>query len=208
MSSATTASRSIRSGSSNRKIEQRYPLGTGARRFTFQRAYASITDRTLSCDHWEANKGDTSSSPYNAPSTDQSSTVAYTVRYANEPLIWEVRGPKVFGPRLCLIEVPSAAGAPSYSVTATVTRFPAGGLATSLRPAAVAHPASQDSAEGMGYPAIYLSDRRVTVASQLYQPRLTDWDGISQTIGSASTTPDSASAMPIWFSRNLRTTSI
>jgi hypothetical protein len=174
-------------GSSNRKIEQRYLLGTGARRFTFQRAYASITDRNALRDHWEANKGGYQQFTYNAPSTDQSSTVAYTVRYANEPLIWEVRGPKVFGLQALLIEVPSAAGAPSYSVTATVTRFPAGGLATSLLgQQQLLIPLLKIQPKESGYSAIYLSDRRVTVAGQLYQPRLTDWDGISQTIGSAS----------------------
>lgn len=174
-------------GSSNRKIEQRYLLGTGARRFTFQRAYASITDRNALRDHWEANKGGYQQFTYNAPSTDQASTVAYTVRYANEPLIWEVRGPKVFGLQALLIEVPSAVGAPSYSVTATVTRFPAGGLAASLLgQQQLLIPLLKIQPKESGYPAIYLSDRRVTVASQLYQPRLTDWDGISQTIGSAS----------------------
>jgi hypothetical protein len=34
-----------------------------------------------------------------------------------------------------------------------------------------------------GYPAIYVSERRCTIGSQLYQARLLEFDGIAQSIG-------------------------
>ncbi len=174
-------------GSANRKIEQRYLLGAGARIFTFQRERMSKTQRDALRDHWEANKGAYQQFTYNAPSTDQATTAAYTVRYGNDPLLWQVQGPKSFGCRVVLKEVPSPGSAPSYTVTATVTRFPAGGLAASLLgQEQLLVPLIKIQPKESGYAAIYLSDRRCTVGGQLYQPRLTDWDGISQTVGSAS----------------------
>lgn len=172
-------------GSSNRKVEQRYLLGSGARIFTFQRAYMSKAQRDSLQSHWEANKGGLQQFTYNAPSTDQATTVPVTVRYAADPLIWEVRTAKTYGCKVQLIEVASVG--PTYSVTATVTRLPSGGLATALlSQAQLLIPLVKIQPKESGYATIYLSDRRVTVGGQLYQPRLVDWDGISQTIGSAS----------------------
>lgn len=172
-------------GASNRKIEQRYLRGTGSRVFTVQRSYMSETERNALRDHWEANKAGYQQFTYNAPSTDQQTTTPVTVRYANEPLTWEVQGPKVYGARVTLKEVVTSG--PSYSVSATVTRFPSGGLATSLlAQAQLLIPLVKITCKQTGYPVIYLSDRLVTVAGQLYQPRLVDWAGISQTMGSAS----------------------
>lgn len=174
-------------GSANRKIEQRFLLGTGSRIFTLQRALLSLTQWNALRDHWETNKGGYQPFTFHAPTTDQTSTTAITVRYATEPLLREVRSPNMFSCQVSLIEVPSTGGAPSYSVSATVTCFPAGGLSTALlQQAQLLIPLIKIQVKQSGYPAIYLSDRRVTVAGQLYQPRLTDWDGISQTTGSAS----------------------
>lgn len=171
-------------GSSNRKIEQRYLLGTGARVFTVNRSLMSETERDALRDHWEDAKGGYKQFEYEAPEADQTTTT-YTVRYANEPLVWSVRGPRTFAAKVTLIEVPSSP--PSYSVSATVTRFPSGGLATTLLGQAhVIIPLVKITAKEAGYPAIYVSDRRVTVGGQLYQARILSWDGISQSMGSAA----------------------
>ena len=42
------------------------------------------------------------------------------------------------------------------------------------------------TAKDTGYAVMYLADRRVTVDGQLFQPRILDWDGISQRLGSQS----------------------
>lgn len=172
-------------GSSNRKIEQRYLLGTGARIFTVNRSHMNLTERDALRDHWEDNKGGYQQFTYNVPTTDQTSTEAVTVRYASEPLVWSVGGPRSFGARVALNEI--VASGPSYSITATVSRFPSGGLATALlEQAQLLIPLIKITCKDGAYPVIYLSDRLCTVGGQLYQPRLTSWDGISQTVGSAS----------------------
>lgn len=173
--------------SSNRKIEQRYVLGTGTRTFSLTRRFMRESQRAALMSHWETNKGGYGAFTYNAPSTDQASTVAYTVRYAGEPIIIQSAGPHAWSCRVTLKEIPETASAPSYSISSTVTRFPSGGLTTALlSQQQMMIPLLKITPRQSGYTVIYLSDRRVTVGGQLYQPRLLNWDGISQSLGSAS----------------------
>lgn len=172
-------------GSSNRKISQRYLLGTGSRLFTITRQHISTADRNSLRDHWETNKGPTHQFLYAFPDTDQAATTNVLVRYESEPLVWDVRSPKTFGTTVQLREVIESG--PSLSITSTVTRYPSGGLPTALlSQAQLLIPLVKITVREVGYPVIYLSDRLITVGGQLYQPRLTDWDGISQTLGSGS----------------------
>lgn len=172
-------------GAGNRKREQRFLIGTGARAFTIQRSTLSMDQLTSLRDFWEARNGPLAQFPYAAPNPDGTTTTV-TCRFANEPLSWQVLVGSIRASGQCrLIEVPSSS--PSYSISSTVNRFPTSGLETALL--------SQDheifpiikiTPKQSGYPAIYVSDRRVTVGGQLYQARLLEWSGISQTIGSAS----------------------
>ncbi|MCX7668483.1 MAG: hypothetical protein N2439_00225, partial [Anaerolineae bacterium] len=86
---------------------------------------------------------------------------------------------------ITLIEIPQSL--PSYPLNQTATRFPPAALQTALLwqvqeiiPLIGIQPLEP------GYPAIYVSDRRCTIGSQLYQARLLAWDGISQSIGGES----------------------
>lgn len=174
-------------GAGNRKREQRYLLGTGARKFTVYRTALNNAAREALRDFWEARSGPYGAFTYNAPSDDGASTTAYTVRFANEPLSWQMIGPAMAQGQCVLIEIPADGAAPSYSISSTVTRFPAGGLATSLlNQEQELLPLLKITAKASGYPAMYISDRRVTVGGQLYLARMTNWDGISQSIGSGS----------------------
>lgn len=171
-------------GAGNMKREQRYLLGTGARRFVFQRATCSLADLATLRDFWEARKGGYQPFTYAAPNADQTTTNVTCV-FTPEPLTWQVLGSAVVNVRCVLIEVPSTA--PTYTVSSTVSRFPSGGLATALLDQEQEIiPLVVMTSKESGYPAMHMSDRRCTVGGQLYQSRLLDWDGISQTIGSGS----------------------
>ena len=77
-------------GSGNAKIEQRFLLGAGAKRFTVRRAFLRDADRRALRDFWESKYGPYGAFTYNAPNDDGNGTTAYTCRFANEPLSWEM----------------------------------------------------------------------------------------------------------------------
>jgi len=64
-------------GSGNAKIEQRFLLGAGAKRFTVRRALR---------DFWESKYGPYGVITYSAPNDNGNGTTAYICRFANEPL--------------------------------------------------------------------------------------------------------------------------
>jgi len=172
-------------GSGNAKIEQRFLLGTGAKRFTVRKARLRETERIALRDFWETKYGPNGAFTYNAPNDDVVGTTAYTCRFANEPLSWEVLGAAVCSVGVTLIEIPSSS--PTYTLNQTVTRFPPQALQTALlSQVQQIIPLVKIVAKQPGYPAIYVSDRRCTIGSQLYQARLLEFDGISQSIGNES----------------------
>jgi hypothetical protein len=73
-------------GSGNAKIEQRYLLGTGARRFTIRRSWLRDADRIALRNFWESKYGPYGACTCNAPSDSGVGTTAYT----SEPLSWEI----------------------------------------------------------------------------------------------------------------------
>ena len=170
-------------GSANAKIEQRFLLGTGAKRFTVHRARLYDADRTALKNFWETKYGPYGAFTYNAPDDDGAGTTAYTCRFANEPLSWQMVADWVCSVGVNLIEIPSSP--PTYTLNSTVTRFPSAGLRTALlSQVQQLVPLIKIQPLQTGYPAIYVSDRRCTVGEQLYQARLMDFDGISQGMGS------------------------
>jgi len=172
-------------GSGNAKIEQRFLLGTGAKGFTVRKARLRETDRIAVRDFWEQHYGPYGAFIYNAPNDDGQGTTQYTCRFANEPLSWEMLGAAVCSVGVTLIEIPSSS--PTYTLSQTVARFPPQALQTALL-AQVQEiiPLIKIIPKEPGYPAIYVSDRRCTIGSQLYQARLLQFDGIAQTIGNES----------------------
>ncbi len=171
-----------RFGSANAKIEQRFLLGNGAKRFTVRKAYLRESDRVGLRDFWESKSGPYGAFTYNAPNDDGVGTTAFTCRFANEPLSWEMLSDAVSMLGVTLIEIPSTS--PIYTLNQTVTRFPTAALASALlSQTQQLIPLVKIQPLQVGYPAIYVSDRRCTVGTQLYQARLLDFDGISQSIG-------------------------
>ena len=169
-------------GSGNAKIEQRFLLGTGARRFTVRRTWMNDAQRIALRNFWESKYGPYGAFTYNAPNDDGNGTTAFTCRFANEPLSWQMVADWVCSVGVTLVEIP--AGTPAYTLNSTVTRFPSEGLKTALlSQVQQVVPLIKIQPLQAGYPAIYLSDRRCTVGGQLYQARLIDFDGISQGMG-------------------------
>ena len=172
-------------GSGNAKIEQRFLLGTGARRFTVRRTWMNDTQRISLRNFWESKYGPYGAFTYNAPNDDGNGTTAITCRFENEPLSWAMVADWICSIGVTLVEIPSST--PAYTLNSTVTRFPSDGLKTALlSQVQQVVPLIKIQPLQAGYPAIYLSDRRCTVGGQLYQARLIDFDGISQGMGNES----------------------
>jgi len=174
-----------RFGSGNAKIEQRFYLGNGARRFTVRKARMREADRIALKNFWENHYGPYGAFTYNAPDDDGVGTTAYTCRFADEPLSWEFLSDQISSAGVTLIEIPSSP--PTYTLNSTVTRFPSSGLQTALlSQVQKIIPLVKIQPRETGYPAIHVSDRRCTVGAQLYQARLLEFEGISQSIGNES----------------------
>jgi hypothetical protein len=172
-------------GSGNAKIEQRFLLGTGARRFTVRKQWARDADRIALRNFWETKYGPYGAFTFNAPNDDGTGTTAVTCRFANEPLSWEMVADWACSLGVTLIEIPT--GSPSYTLNQTVNRFPSASLKTALlSQVQEIIPLVRIQPPESGYPAIHLSDRRCTIGGQLYQARLLEFDGISQSIGNES----------------------
>jgi hypothetical protein len=172
-------------GTGNAKIEQRFLLGTGARRFTVRRTWMNDTQRIALRNFWESKYGPLGAFTYNVPNDDGNGTTALICRFANEPLSWQMVADWVCSLGVTLIEIPS--GNPVYALNSTVTRFPSGALQTALlSQVQQVIPLIKIQPLEAAYPAIYLSDRRCTIGAQLYLPRLIDFDGISQGMGNES----------------------
>ena len=94
-------------GTGNAKIEQRFLLGTGARRFTVRRTWMNDAQRTSLRNFWESKYGPLGAFTYNAPNDDGNGTTAFTCRFANEPLSWQMVADWVCSLGVTLIEIPS-----------------------------------------------------------------------------------------------------
>jgi len=172
-------------GSSNAKIEQRFYRGSNAKHFVVRRSRLSEAGRIALRDFWEGKYGAYGAFTYNCPNDTGVGTTAYTVRFADEPLSWEFLADTVSSIGVTLIEIPTTA--PTYTVNSTSTRFPSSDLQSALlSQTQEIIPMIKVQPRTVGYPAIYVSDRNCTIGGQLYQPRLINFDGISQGIGGES----------------------
>src|SRR6185369_13069604 len=109
---------------------------------------------------------------YAAPQEDHS-LVNKTVCFENQPLTFEDFASTITNIGLTFVEVVNPASAPTYSLASTVTRFPDSTLTTALL-AQVQEiiPLVKIRVLDGAVSDIFLSDRRVTIGSQLYLPRL------------------------------------
>ncbi len=96
-------------GSGNAKIEQRFLLGTGARRFSVRRTWMNDAQRIALRNFWESKYGPYGAFTYNAPNDDGNGTTAFTCRFANEPLSWQMVADWVCSVGVTLVEIPAGA---------------------------------------------------------------------------------------------------
>lgn len=163
----------------NRKIEQRFVKGDGMRRFVVQKSVLTKAESDALYLFWSERKGPYQ--PFQYTHTDAAGgTETVYVRFADAPFEFDWVAAAVVSTGLELVEVPWDAQAnnwatPDYTVASTDTRFPGGALATALTsqlhrlvPLLVITP--RDTSKIMR-----LSDRRCTVAGDLFQARLVDW---------------------------------
>ena len=163
---------SHRYGSGATLQSQRYFVGSGARRFQFAKKVLSITDRKTLVNFYNATQGGFQSFVYEAPNDDRITTTAYTVVFDTPPLsIEDLANRCQTGITFC--EIVNPASAPTYSVNSTCVRFPSNTLATALlSETQQIIPLIHIKVVDPAVPDIYLSDRRVTIGSQLYLPRV------------------------------------
>lgn len=172
-------------GSGNAKVEQRFLLGTGARRFTIRKQWLRDAERIALRNFWESKYGPYGAFTYIAPNDNGLGTTPVICRFANEPLSWEMVADWACSLGVTLIEIPQAS--PSYSMSQSVNRFPPAALQTALlSQVQQIIPLVRIQPLQPGYPAIYVSDRRCTIGGQLCQARLVEFDGISQSVGNES----------------------
>jgi len=171
-----------RFGSANAKVEQRFLLGTGAKRFTVRRSRLRESERVALRDFWENQYGPFGAFYYDAPNEDGNGTTRYVCRFENEPLSWEMVSDFVCSIGATLVEIPTSS--PTYTLNATLSRFPSSELSAALL-AQVQQliPLVKIQPLEAGYAAIHVSDRRCTIGGQLHQARLVDFDGVSQSLG-------------------------
>jgi phage-related protein len=177
-------------GAGNAKREQRFYLGPGAREWQISQE-VDETERVALRNFWEARQGSYQPFTFNAPLED-GTTETVTAQFKNEPLTWDNQVGLTATIQVNLIEVNTGDG-PTYTLTSTSTRFPSVGLATQLEGQQITLvPLVKIQPRASGYPAIYVSDRRCTLGSQLYQARLLRWEGIGQVaVGLPATDPES-----------------
>lgn len=166
--------------SANGKIEQRFKLGPARVVHRFERQNLCEADVKALRDFWIARSGPYQPFTYNAPADDHGDAAsAVTVRFADETLTLDHLAAACRA-GLEMVEIPSSA--PSYTVSATLDRFPSAGFATALlEQEHEIVPLLKIRVSEAAVSDVLLSDRRCTVGGSLYLERLLGWSGVVQT---------------------------
>jgi len=167
------------------KVEQRFVLGAGQRRFRIQRVRLACNEYDQLRAHWEQAYGVYAkfSMLYQTP---DGQVDTYTCRYENPTISFDQMIGMLMGVSgLTLLEIP--AQVPPFTSVARVERFPDATLAAALT-SDLQHVVPlikiQDRAQKTG--PLYISNQRLVVDGNLYLPRLQSWEGIQQSLGESS----------------------
>lgn len=163
------------------KVEQRFYRGDGLRRLSLNCAAMNSTEKAALVAFLEARKG--SYQPFTlAWKENDGTSTNLTVRLEAPAAALQRAQDNQWSASIDVIEEPGTA--PTYDVTETLSRFPSEALETALlEQVQEVIPLVTIT---VGEHTIRLSDRRVTIGGNLYQPRILSWDGISQSLGEAS----------------------
>lgn len=181
-------------GALDAKAEQRFAVGIGPRKFAFRRQHLSMRDRASLVSFWESLQGAWKSFTYNVPNPDQTtSPTKVTWEYAPLSIQYLANACQV---GFNFIEVPNPSAAPAYPVNSTCLRFPSNTLQTALlSQVQQIIPLVHIRVREQAVPDIYLSDRRCTVAGQLYLPRVLGLANRDRT----SSSPRTSRGLPTTF---------
>ncbi len=167
--------------SANRKISQRYVLGTGAQKITVGRSYLNDSDREALLLFWNEQGGAAKPFWLDIPNQAGDETTRYVAYFADPTISFEAINDGLSKFTVTLVVCPD--GAPEYEIASTANRFPSASLNDALlEQTQVIFPLISIFPLGSDTP-IHVSDRRCTVGGVAYEPRLLDWSGIGQTIG-------------------------
>lgn len=186
-----------RLGAVDLKREQRFYIGPNPRTWQIDLPEMDHTEYSALFNFWETQSGSTTPFTFYLPLEDQTTTTV-TVLFANQPFLVSYIAGQVYHVQITLVEVNLTSG-PTYTVTDTNTRagsilVPGTGidstLATLLTSQAITcipllhiQPLAYLPSQTPNLSTldnVYVSDRRCTIGSQAYMPRLTKWSGIGQ----------------------------
>ena len=156
------------------RVEQRFYIGDPATRYTLLRRTLSNPQRAALARFWQDSRGGVVSFLYSVPQEDQTFEVK-TVRFENVPLTLEDLTGSICSCGVTFVEVPDPDDAPTYATSSggSLVRFPNAALAYALcEEVQEIIPLVKIRVAEVAVPDIFLSDRRVTVDGDLYQPRL------------------------------------
>ncbi|MGC4052941.1 MAG: phage tail protein [Paludibaculum sp.] len=170
-------------GAAEQQREQRFYVGDGMKRFQVRLQSLTNTEKVALTDFFEARKG--AYEPFTLNVVEPDGIHPYIVRFTESSLGLERNGQSLWQFSGEMVEDP--VDYPVLNTVNTLNRFPSTALKAALLsqvqriiPLLVITP--------VGQAPIYLSDRRVLLDNHLYQPRITDWGGIGQSIDGANDT--------------------
>lgn len=154
------------------KTEQRFLLGAKARTFTFKKKALCPDDHDALATFWELNQGTFGAFQYLVPNEDGTFT-SLNVRFKDQTISFDGVVGSILSTGLTFCEDVDPASAPTYPLTGVDIRFPGIELSAALlNPIQELIPLIKIKVRDTDYPIMYLSDRRCTIGSQLYLPRL------------------------------------
>jgi hypothetical protein len=166
------------------RVEQRFFIGPGIRRYRVRKYLLKCDETDRLREHFESARGTYAIFPFTYPAP--TGVLNVLARYENPTLPFDyLAGQITQDPGLALLEDPQTT--PAYTYTSEVDRIPPDGLQQGLA-GEVQRIIPLLEIEPRRDPAslFRVSNQRLTVNGVLYQARLAEWSGISQTTGESA----------------------
>ncbi|MCX6620215.1 MAG: DUF2163 domain-containing protein, partial [Acidobacteria bacterium] len=174
----------------NRKIEQRFYLGDGARRYALRFGSIKLAELDTLKAFWEDHNGAYGQFYFDRPTGSGDGTTRVSCRFADQAISFSQVTDFIMTAGLTLAEVPISP--PVFTVLKTLDRYPDDAFESRLaEPVQSLIPLITITTRATKTQPSYtlpLSDRYCTVGEQFFHARVVDWDGISQSIGNESDT--------------------
>lgn len=174
----------------NRKLEQRFYLGDGARRYALRFSTIKPGELDTLKAFWEDHNGAYGQFYFDRPTASGAGTTRVTCRIADVAISFSQVADSIAEAGLTLAEVPTTP--PVYTVLKTLDRYPDDAFESRLaEPVQTLIPLvtiTTRATKTKASQTLRLSDRYCTVGGEFFHARVVDWNGISQSIGNESDT--------------------